>query len=478
VKKCISCAKDIPDTAFHCVFCGSKQGQPQAAGPAQKTIMGYSAADLAKLLPQQQGGAQPPQGGYVPGGSDQRTMMVGAGGAPSPAGPSDQRTMMAGVGGGPVPPAGPADQRTMMAGVGGAPVGGPGGGQQDQRTMMAGSMGAPPMGHGGMPQQPMQPMHQQPMQPMHQQPMHQQPMHQQPMMQGPSGQRPQYLASQSARREMSPTEPWAGSLRAMLIIFGIAMLVMFAAPLSFEPMRFMWQDLTSSLPLKAKLWPLLFGGLGVLSLLFGLLPVPTSIRGVIAAIVGITPVVVAATMGGMPGAGGELGMNMGGWQAYAVLAGLVLAPTGLLLRSAYRQAILGRLLATIGGLALLAPFLIPERGALPIVQMFQSLGGGGGLKMQLAIIWMLVLPVSALLGIIMSWLPSGTSGGTGFFAWMLILWTAGLILVGLVVAITSGADIGGIVKQPGVLYALVCTLGFSALAAYGLATIFGKSLEA
>src|SRR5262249_38813499 len=72
VKKCISCAKDIPDTAFHCVFCGSKQGQPQTAGPAQKTIMGYAAADLAKLLPQQQGGGAP-QGGYVPAGTDQRT---------------------------------------------------------------------------------------------------------------------------------------------------------------------------------------------------------------------------------------------------------------------------------------------------------------------------------------------------------------------------------------------------------------------
>src|SRR5262245_24618322 len=93
VKKCTNCAKDIPDTAFHCVFCGAKQGTPQAAGPAQKTIMGYAAADLQKLLPQQQGAPQ--QGGYPPpAGADQRTMMAGVGGAPLPQNPADQRTMM------------------------------------------------------------------------------------------------------------------------------------------------------------------------------------------------------------------------------------------------------------------------------------------------------------------------------------------------------------------------------------------------
>ncbi len=65
MKKCVSCVKDLPDTALHCVFCGAKQpaaagapaAQPPAAQPpaaggaANKTVMGYSAAELLKNLP-------------------------------------------------------------------------------------------------------------------------------------------------------------------------------------------------------------------------------------------------------------------------------------------------------------------------------------------------------------------------------------------------------------------------------------------
>jgi hypothetical protein len=60
----------------------------------------------------------------------------------------------------------------------------------------------------------------------------------------------------------------------------------------------------------------------------------------------------------------------------------------------------------------------------------------------------------------------------------MILWTPALMLLGIVYAIVNGAPVGAMLKQPIILYILVDTLAFSALAAYGLATIFGKSLEA
>jgi hypothetical protein len=51
VKKCSACAKDLPDTAMHCVFCGAKQApQPAQANPQAKTVMGYAAADLLKHM--------------------------------------------------------------------------------------------------------------------------------------------------------------------------------------------------------------------------------------------------------------------------------------------------------------------------------------------------------------------------------------------------------------------------------------------
>jgi hypothetical protein len=55
VKKCVSCGKELPDTAMHCVFCGTKQpaapapaAGPNPGGPQAKTVLGYSAADLLK----------------------------------------------------------------------------------------------------------------------------------------------------------------------------------------------------------------------------------------------------------------------------------------------------------------------------------------------------------------------------------------------------------------------------------------------
>ena len=54
MKKCVSCAKDLPDAALHCVFCGAKQAPvappgPPAGGPGgnqAKTVMGWQASDV------------------------------------------------------------------------------------------------------------------------------------------------------------------------------------------------------------------------------------------------------------------------------------------------------------------------------------------------------------------------------------------------------------------------------------------------
>jgi hypothetical protein len=483
VKKCISCAKDIPDTAFHCVFCGAKQGAPQTAGPAQRTIMGYAAADLQKLLPNQPGAA--PQGGYVPAGAEQRTMMAGVGGSPMPPqGGADQRTVMAQAG----VIGGPGDQRTMMAGVGGAPMQ-PG---QDARTMMAGMGGPqqmPPMTpmQQPQPQYGQQPQFQQPPQQGYgqppgygQQPQYapqpQPPAYQPPPQQArPAGEKPRYLASQSAARDMSPTEPWAGSLRLMLILFGLALILTFIAPahIGGDNMVFGWSILTADAPIKVKLLPLVLAAGGVLALLFGLLPVPTSARGIVAVIVGLAPIVVGLVLGGGMSIAGPFGNS---WQGYLILSGLIIGPAGLLIRSQYRSAGLGRIMSLVGCGAILAVFLVPDHGSIPLVEMFKALGGGHGLGF--AMIWMLVLAVSAILGVLLCLMPSSTSAGTGIIALMIIFWPFVLMVAGIISAISNGAAVGDLFKQPPMILGIIDTLAFFMLSAYGLATVFGKSLEA
>lgn len=530
MKKCMSCAKDIPDTAFHCVFCGAKQGQPQTAGPAQRTIMGYAAADLQKLLPNQPGG-QPQGGGYVPPGiadhptmpgtasapfsptpasHDQRTMMAGIGGTPLPPPPAsggDQRTMMSQSGviaGAPVQdrtmlagmappgPLNPSEQKTMMAGVGGAPLPPPGSsvpgvsqppaqfGQQPypagythQPFSGSGTQPAPQPSYGGTPQMgyPQQQGYGQQgygQQGYSPQP---QPSAQQPMR-GPTGEKPRYLASQSQAQDMAPSEPWAATLRLLMIVFGLILIGSFVAPISLDPLVFGFNILTSDVPFQAKLFPLILAAGGVLALLFGLLPVPTSARGVIAIVAGLAPIVVSLTVGG----GGSLtgALAFGDWQGYAMLGGIVIGSAGLLLRSQYRSAALSRVFPLVGCGAILAVFLIPAGGEIPVIGMVKMLGGGGGLGFP--VIWMLCLVAAALFGLILSLLPSGTSGGTSFFAWILMSW---LFVLGVVGVASGGGDaITALFKAPAMLLMLFDMLAFFVLAGYGLATVFGKSLEA
>jgi hypothetical protein len=372
-------------------------------------------------------------------------------------GPQDQRTMMAGAGGQPMPPMTPMQppqpQYGQQPGFGGQQPGGYGQPQQ-------------PQGYGQQPQyspQPQPPAYQPPQQPMR-----------------PAGEKPRYLASQSAARDMSPTDPWAGSLRLMMILFGLAFILTFIAPaqLGGDHMVFGWSILTAEgVPLSAKLGPLVMAASGVLALLFGLLPVPTSARGVVAVIAGLAPIVVGIAMSGGSGGGGILGPIGGGsWKGYLVLGGLIVAPTGLLIRSQYRSAGLGRMLAVIGCALILTLFLIPDHGEIPLVQMFKALGGGHGLGF--ALIWLLVLAVSAILGLILCLMPSSTSAGTGVIALVIIFWPFVLAIAGIISMISGGGSVGDLFKHPPILLGLIDALGFFMLADYGLATVFGKSLEA
>jgi hypothetical protein len=398
-------------------------------------------------------------------------MMAGVGGAPLPPSNADQRTMMAGVGGAPMPP-GNADQRTMMAGVGGAPMPP---GNADQRTMMAGVGGAPmpPM------QQPMQQMPMQPMQPIPpMQPMGQQPQYggypqQPPIMQPPQGQRPQYLASQSAARDMAPTEPWAGSLRKMMIVFGLILVATVVLPLSFDPMTFMWKVLTTAAPMEAKLWPLVLAAGGFLALLFGLLPVPTTARGIVAAIVGILPFVLIMTMGS-PGMGGGSALPFRGWMMYVLFAGIILGPPGLLLRSKYRGSGMSRVLTLIGCGAIIALFVIPQGGEIPLIGLFKAFGNAGAGKVLVSLVFMLALFAAAALGLLVTLMPSSVSLGTGFFAWIIMAWFFALTLAGIVMAGSPEQ----LFKSPAMIAFIFDFLAWPVLAGYGLATVIGKSLEA
>ncbi len=580
MKKCASCAKDLPDAALHCVFCGAKQAPvappPAGAGGVQaKTVMGWQAADvLAAMAKAPAGGPPPPAAGPPPAApppaapppaaappaqalGTAATMMASAESlglvipqaapppaAPPPAAPlppSGAATMFQQSpfqqGGVPAaaPPAAaqpPAAAKTMFVaqpagpppGMGGpmggpppgmgGPMGGPppgmGGPMGGPPPGMGGPMGGPPPGMGGPMGGPPPGMGG----PMGPPPGMGAPMGPPPGMGGPMGpppgmgapmggpppgmggpppgmggypqsppqmppqqQMPQpgvpygsppYLASRSAARAGAPFEPFNDGLRACLIVFGVLLLAAFAVPMMVKPaMHFRWEALQNEkLDALGKFNEIYLAAAGVLALVFGLVPLATVPRGALAAVLGIVPFTIAL-VNHLKGPKIE-------WQVICIFVASLTLVAGLMLRQEYRGAMLGRLLATVGALAILVPLLVPVGGGdPPIKAVFTMLTDGDGEAKVRAIIKLLPF-ILAFLSLLV-WLPATTSGGAKIIAWL-------FILTGVISSYSNlliRGHVGDVLKanlNDALLSGWVMAAWF-ALLGYGLATVFGKNLE-
>jgi hypothetical protein len=345
------------------------------------------------------------------------------------------------------------------------------------QTMFVEQAAPPRPGLGGMPatqiepsamSQPGQPAYQPPGQPAYQppgQPAYQppgQPAYQPvPVAQPIPAAAPPYLASQTAHRAGRPVEPWKDSLRLMMFIFGVLLLGAFATPLTTDPMSFQWDAILHGEG-TAKLWPLILAATGLLSVVFAATPLQPAGRGVMAAILGLTGVVVPVVLA-----------SDTAWQHLVPMVGMILLIPGLLIRAEYRDAILPRLMVTIGALATLAPLLIPAAGTVPLVAAFQGvINAEGTAKVPVALeLGQLVIVVLALL----AWLPAPSSGGAKVFAWLLLLW--GVVTHGATIALAGGLGDKIPAAPNATLMAWAPGMAFAVLIGYGLATVFGKQLE-
>jgi hypothetical protein len=306
-------------------------------------------------------------------------------------------------------------------------------------------------------------MNPQPMQPM------------QPMGQQPSGgvRNPQLMAQQAmARRQYAPIEPWASSLRLVLLIFGGMLLVTFLAPWAVGGGHTMFSWTMMKAPgIGSKLWPIVIALCGLLAFVPALLEVDIGFRALGGAIAGTLLILLPFFFGGF-GQPGGFALNKE-WTAYAGGLGMVLASTGLLIRSQYRAAQLGRLLATIGAVLVLLTLLVPQHGHVPLVMAFKGLTAKGiPFKMKLvpvfAPIYLAILCVLALL----VWLGPDTSAGAEIISWLFI--TFGSLWLFITMALGSFKGIG---HNPMAIYMLFDIAGILALATYGYSTIAGKYLE-
>ncbi len=543
MKKCTSCAKDLPDTAMHCVFCGAKQAAaPVQANPQAKTVLGYSAAELLKQAGIQPGGAPPPggggypppqQGGYPPPGGGGYPPPGGGGypppqqgGFPPPGGggfsPPPQQGGFPPPGGGGYPPqqfqpppqAAPPPQQFQPPPQP-APYQPPGGGGFQPPG------GFPPPAQGGQfggsastaatmfmqnaPQIQAQPAQQPP--PSYQPPQQFQPQQpapqpyqppgaggyspspyqppggggftpaQQPYNPVPVGGQPPYLASQTAARQNKPVEPFNDVTKLAMLIFGGCLLAYFLVPITLSPLILMVQGVADA-PGKMKLLPLLIGAGGILGVLLAVMPLQPLQRGMFAALVGLVPILLFATV--------VFGFA---WQSLVFPIGGILVPSGLLLRDAYPTDKLPRLFVFIGAACIAVPFFVPFRVLDMFLDILKSLVHPA---LLLALLGGFVPLLLSAVAVILCLIPGQFKFGAKQIAWAWFVFPALLMIAQLTV---DGTIVDALTKAPGMLFswagppfisadktanasfALPLYTGFAAMATFGVCTLFGKQLE-
>jgi hypothetical protein len=506
VKKCVSCTKDLPDTALHCVFCGAKQpaapapgAPPPAAPPATaKTVMGYSAAELLKNLPKPAAPAPAPAPPHS----------TAPGRGPAPMGSSPMQPPPAPA---PAPPPAAmastafAQQSPFMQQPQPPPAAPPPAAQAKTMFMDQGPAQPPgpaPMGHSPMQHPPPPPMQHQPPPPAQFQPppmQHQPPppaqfqpppMHP-PLHGGPGGtaivSAPPAPYAPSATAALSRAgEPLAGGLQLVLIIFGVVLLAAFVTPIRADRETLFWWDSLDDLDGKYKLMPILLAAAGLLGVLLGSIPLPSTGRAVAASVLGITPLVYAS-----------LAINPeSDWQPIASAAGMFLIPAGLLLRAAVPSSMLARILTTLGALAVLAVWLVPVHDKIPIQAALDVLDTEAKAGVKAGAIAPLLYPLLAIVSLLV-WIPGPGPGGAKVLAW---LWILSALIVHFMILIAAG-EIGDALEESPHLALFsgleqlskamgpegprgsemvllipsgVVASAYAAFAGYGLATLLGK----
>ncbi len=474
MKKCASCTKDLPDAALHCVFCGAKQPPAPAVQQGMaKTAFGYSANDVIDQMRQQgapQGRPVPPAASAPANNPPPRPVPPATAPTaqgprpmpPTPPPPLNAPSYPAAAPPGNFVPASPATAATLYApSPSGPPQMSP---QAQQPTLQQAPAYARPNPPAAMlptlvPSVPHTQPHAAPPPP---------PQPQAPIMQLPAARpSPAYHTSPTATRPSQPIEPWRDSLRLMMFLWGVALLVAFAAPLHTSPLSFNWTLILDGEG-TARLPPLLLAAIGLLSVALAAIPMPPVARGGIAALLGLAGIAVPLALTGLPA-----------WQLLTPMVGVVLLVPSLLVRNEYRDAMIPRILVTLGAIGVLLPSLLPQHGAIPLVSTFKDLidqPGTAKIPQALSLGLIFIVVMSLLV-----WLPAPVTGAAKLWAWLLILWAfithVTLLVIGgnLVEVIVSTPNTTAIAWVAG--EGAVLGSAYLVLVGYGLASVVGKQLE-
>ncbi len=253
----------------------------------------------------------------------------------------------------------------------------------------------------------------------------------------------------------------------MMFLWGVALLAAFAVPLHTSPMQFNWTVILEGAG-TARLPPLLLAAIGLLSVSLAAIPMPPVARGGIAALLGLAGIAVPIVLAGLPAR-----------QLLLPRIGTLLLVPILLVRNEYRDAMIPRILVTLGAIAILLPSLLPQHGAIPLVRTFKDLidqPGTAKIPQALSVALIFIVVMSLL-----AWLPAPVTGAAKLWAWLLILWA----FITHVTLLVIGGNLGDVIVSNPNATAIAWVAGEGAvlgsaylvLVGYGLASVVGKQLE-
>lgn len=154
-----------------------------------------------------------------------------------------------------------------------------------------------------------------------------------------------------------PTQPASRLIRVLMALFGLGLLGIFAAGLLVGGMPTDIVATVRALPFR-QLYIVLAG---VVLLLAAVVPLPYTVRGALAACLGIAPLVLMLIDWQLD------------WRRSVTLVAMVLVPAALLHRARHHKTVFARVIIAIGILALLAPLLVPAGGVIPVKQLLTGL---------------------------------------------------------------------------------------------------------
>jgi hypothetical protein len=471
VKKCASCTKDLPEAALHCVFCGAKQPPAPAVQPGlAKTAFGYSNEMMEQLRSQ----------GPAPTAQSPAPPMPQMPAIRPPMQPMQPSPMPRGNPGTNPPPLSAANAATLFIDNNNPqpqPVA-----QQpayaqptlavmtnnNHMAMQATMAAPPPLGPSPMrPNPPSQPP----------------PYGAGPMMRpnSPSGPPPIFgmpangyapapapaYAQRASMRMAAAVEPWRDSLKLVMIVWGLLVIAVLATPVTLDPqLSFTW-DLLIHGEGTARIPFLLHAALGVLGVVVALLPMPAIARGTLALVLGLAAIFVPIGLSG----------SLPDWHILVVLVGMLLIVPGLLLRAAYTDSIVPRILVTLCVIAFVVPWVIPDANGIPLVNELKALMDAPG-KDKISHVLAIARVVLVVLSLLV-WMPGPTSAGGTMFAWLMILAIGiGVSFVDTAIALALASDpVAALTKMPSAQLVWIIPTACLAFVGYGLATVVGKQLE-